>query len=114
MSKGTCLSKFKDAVFSGTAKQGRICKSGQRDSVHNEDGKVTYQLYSCPIAVVDKDQRKVKLDSCGYSTKTTKDRINNVLSKLDISKRVSQKKYNWYINGDKFEDGIELNFSMDR
>ena len=50
----------------------------------------------------------ITLDSCGWRTPTTKVAINNALSQLGRSERVSQVKGQWFINGQEFKDGMKL------
>jgi hypothetical protein len=69
----------------------------------NTNGDVTYlRLWGNTIATRTKDGR-VYIDSCGWYTKTTKERLNYL---LDIHKlpRIYQKNWLWHI-GSKHWDG---------
>lgn len=46
------------------------------------------------------------LDSGGWMTATTKDRINNAIN--EAGKRINQKRGNWFIDGLKFQDGLTI------
>ena len=64
----------------------------------NTNGDVTYlRLHGNTIATRTKDGR-VYIDSCGWFTVTTKDRLNYLLERLNGNLRISQKNWLWYIN----------------
>ena len=52
--------------------------------------------------VVEINPFQIVLNSCGYNTNTTKTAINRALSLLNRNERISQKNFQWYINGEKF------------
>ena len=45
----------------------------------------------------------VKLDSCGYTTNTTKSRLNAILEEVKYGCKVFQKNFNWFV---KYDDDI--------
>jgi len=70
--------------------------------------------HQAPVVITgySRGRRLMRLDSCGYNTRTTKQRINRELQKA--GKRVTQTDYDWYvkdiIGGElrQFEDGMEI------
>ena len=73
-----------------------------------EGDKCIFRLHDTDILIVE-DNKKFILDSGGYQTRTTKDRLNRFLPN---GINVFQKDYNWYVNvnGDvkDFEDGMVI------
>jgi hypothetical protein len=72
---------------------------------------VGYILHNTIIAIIhyeDCNFQNVTLNSGGYLTPTTKDRINNILCKLfvwsDNGLQICQSKRKWYIYNNKFEN----------
>ncbi len=83
-----------------------ISKEFRRENMEvNTNGDVTYlRLWGNTIATKTKDGR-IYIDSCGWYTKTTKERLNYLLDSYN-SPRIYQKNWLWYIgstlwNGDK-------------
>lgn len=62
--------------------------------------------------VVSFDDKTITLDSGGWLTKTTKDRMNQTSNQFDLGFNVYQKNGNWYIDFKNsttaFGDGIKL------
>ncbi len=109
VSKGQCqrlFSRIADGIKASTLRGTRdtVCRTGNV-KVNQHKGKATYILHRCPIVKVDERRRIAKLNTCGYETNTTKSHINGVLSALGASKKVVQRKGQWYINSQKFEEG---------
>ena len=54
----------------------------------------------------------VKLDSCGYTTNTTKSRLNALLEEVKWGCKVFQKNFDWFVNYNNqttlFRDGMIL------
>ena len=57
----------------------------------------TVVLHRTAIAVYDHNLKAVKLNSGGYTTVTTKSRLNAILDELITGARVFQHKFNWYV-----------------
>jgi len=111
--------RFKTAKENGTVKeksgyhQCRNCfcelttrKGAYRDITIELDGKELY-FYHQNLIVIKKG-KEYMLDSCGYKTKTTKERINRY---IPSGFKVYQEDFEWYIqkpNGkvDKFKDNM--------
>ena len=69
-------------------------------------------LHGHNIATVDHNTNAVKLSSCGYTTVTTKSRLNALLSEVKYGYRVFQKNWEWYLQSNNqtvdFIDGMIL------
>jgi len=114
VNKDSCLRKFGRAAKGRSVDQkgrvkDRICKLPNVE-VFRHKNKVNWKLHDCIVASADKKKKMVKLSSCGWETKTTKDHMNGVLSELGTGKKVQQKKGVWYLNGKKFDDGDKVRF----
>jgi len=74
--------------------------------------KVIRFYHQSPVVIADYGEGVMRLDSCGYQTRTTKKRINWELQKA--GKRVTQTGYDWYVKDivgaelRQFEDGMEI------
>ena len=55
-------------------------------------------LHGHQIATVDHNLKAVKLSSCGYTTNTTKSRLNAILDEVKYGCRVFQKQWNWFVS----------------
>ena len=69
-------------------------------------------LHGHQIATFDHNLKAVKLSSCGYTTVTTKSRLNALLSEVKYGCRVFQKNWNWFVSYNNqtrdFFDGMIL------
>jgi len=72
----------------------------------------TVVLHRTAIAVYDHNLKAVKLNSGGYTTNTTKSRLNAILDEVKFGARVFQKNFNWFISYNdevqSFFDGMIL------
>ena len=72
----------------------------------------TVVLHRTAIAVYDHNLKAVKLNSGGYTTNTTKSRLNAILQELIAGASVYQKNWNWFLNYNNqthdFNDGMIL------
>jgi len=72
----------------------------------------TIVLHRTAIAVYDHNTQALKLNSGGYTTVTTKSRLNAILDELITGARVFQHKFNWYVKYNfathNFTDGMIL------
>ena len=70
------------------------------------------RLHGHLIATFDHNLKALKIDSCGYTTNTTKSRLNAILDEVKYGCKVFQKNWNWYVsyNGQSadFSDGMIL------
>ena len=58
----------------------------------------TIVLHRTAIAVYDHNTKAVKLNSGGYTTNTTKSRLNAILSEIFVGASVYQKNWDWFFN----------------
>ena len=69
-------------------------------------------LHGHQIATFDHNLKAVKLSSCGYTTPTTKSRLNAILDEVKYGCRVFQKNWNWFVSYNNqtqdFVDGMIL------
>ena len=72
----------------------------------------TVVLHRTAIAVYDHNTQALKLNTGGYTTNTTKSRLNAVLQELITGARVFQKQFDWYLSYNNqtvdFWDGVIL------
>ena len=69
-------------------------------------------LHNHQIATYDHNLKAVKLSSCGWTTNTTKSRLNAILDEVKWGCKVFQKNFEWFVsyNGQTkdFFDGMIL------
>ena len=69
-------------------------------------------LHGHQIATFDHNLKAVKLSSCGYTTNTTKSRLNAILDEVKYGCRVFQKQWDWFVSYNNqtasFWDGMIL------
>ena len=69
-------------------------------------------LHGHQIATVDHNLKAVKLSSCGYTTNTTKSRLNAILDEVKYGCKVFQKNWDWFVSYNDqttlFRDGMIL------
>ena len=72
----------------------------------------TVVLHRTAIAVYDHNTQALKLNSGGYTTVTTKSRLNAILDELMQGAKVFQKNWDWYLSYNNqtvdFWDGMIL------
>ena len=72
----------------------------------------TVVLHRTAIAVYDHKNEALKLNSGGYTTNTTKSRLNAILSEIFVGACVYQKNFDWFLNYNNqthdFNDGMIL------
>ena len=70
------------------------------------------RLHGHHIATFCHETRAVKIDSCGYTTNTTKSRLNAILEEVKYGCKVFQKNWDWFVNYNDqttlFRDGMIL------
>jgi len=69
------------------------------------DNEIIVKLHFHPIARINKNS--IKLSSFGYETRTTKSRLNAILSHFG-KERIYQQDFVWYINNELFIDGMSI------
>ena len=69
-------------------------------------------LHGHRIATLCHETKAVKIDSCGYTTNTTKSRLNAILEEVKYGCKVFQKNWDWFVNYNDqttlFRDGMIL------
>ena len=69
-------------------------------------------LHGHRIATYEHNLKAVKLSSCGYTTNTTKSRLNAILDEVKYGCKVFQKNWNWFVSYNdqtaSFWDGMIL------
>ena len=69
-------------------------------------------LHGHNIATFDHNIKAGKISSCGWTTNTTKSRLNAILSEVKYGCSVFQKQWNWYVSfrgqTQDFVDGMIL------
>ena len=69
-------------------------------------------LHGHQIATLDHVNQALKLSSCGYTTNTTKSRLNAILDEVKYGCRVFQKNWEWFVSYNNqtqdFVDGMIL------
>ena len=72
----------------------------------------TIVLHRTAIATYDHNTQALKLNSGGYTSNTTKSRLNAILEELIAGARVYQKNWNWFLSYNNqthdFNDGMIL------
>ena len=72
----------------------------------------TVVLHRTAIAVYDHNTQALKLNSGGYTTNTTKSRLNAILQELIAGASVFQRQFDWYLSYNNqtvdFWDGMIL------
>ena len=56
------------------------------------------RLHGHLIATFDHNLKALKISSCGYTTVTTKSRLNAILDEVKYGCRVFQKQWNWFVS----------------
>lgn len=92
-------------------------KVGNNSYLHKVDGdKVAYKLHETDIVIFS--PKEIELNSGGWQTPTTKDRINRALSLGGIGNILYQYNGNWYVNNNKegsegipFTDGMKIDYT---
>ena len=86
--------------------------SNTRVEYNNLSNCCSIYLHGHQIATVDHNLKAVKLSSCGYTTNTTKSRLNAILDEVKYGCRVFQKNWNWFVSYNNqtasFWDGMIL------
>ena len=81
--------------------------SGIRDRVEWDGNTCTVKLWGHTIASLDFENKYAKLSDCGYSTPTTRDRLNAVMSAVNIEGhcRIYKGSMQWTVNEGRQANG---------
>jgi len=75
----------------------RSYRSASRNNyITYDNGIITVRYYNTDIAVIDLDERTITLNTGGWTTPTTKERMNEVLDTMGINNHIWQEKWIWY------------------
>ena len=66
--------------------------------VINGNKGILVRLYNTTIVTVDYTSHSITLDTGGFNTKTTKDRMNLTSYTFNLGFRVYQKNFTWYVS----------------
>lgn len=80
----------------------QVCKEfgipTYKTHVHYDNAVKALRIYYHDTAIASiYDDGKVKIDNGGWCSKTTKNRINAILSALELPYSIVQKNYSWYL-----------------
>lgn len=67
----------------------------------------TFRVYLHGHLIVEKQDDELMIDDCGYQTKTTKSRLNCILSHYNLP-TIYSKKYQWFIGDEKWTGDKEF------
>ena len=92
--------------------KGNWSSSNTQVSYNDSSNCSSVYLHGHQIATFDHNLKAVKLSSCGYTTNTTKSRLNAILDEVKYGCRVFQKNWNWFVSYNNqtqdFIDGMIL------
>ena len=95
-----------------------ICQSkrgskvlSKHDKIYREDGRCKVRLHRTDVVDIDPINAEARLNTGGWYTTTTKDRINRIIE--DAGYQIFQKDYTWYIKDPQgnvrvFEDNMVI------
>jgi len=66
-------------------------------TVRFQDGRTIVSLYATDIVDIDTSDNTITLNTGGWNTVTTKERMNAVLSAFDSPYRVYQRDFQWHV-----------------
>ena len=88
------------------------CGSNTQVNYNSNTNCSTISLHGHQIATFDHNLKAVKLSSCGYTTHTTKSRLNAILDEVKYGCKVFQKNFDWFVSYNdeiaSFWDGMIL------
>jgi len=82
--------------------------NGGNTKVITKKNKSFVYLFNNLIAEIT--DKKVRINNCGYKTKTTKSRLNAILNEFVGDRQIYQKDFNWYISGEILEGYYSCDF----
>lgn len=74
----------------------QLKKKGNTSVFKNDTGGVVVKLYDTEVVVFGNGH--IKLDSGGYRTTTTKQRMNQASDEFQLGFNVFQRDYEWFVN----------------
>ncbi len=88
-------------------RNGKNWGSGNTTVSVDQEGYTSVRLHGHRIAEIEPNGDMI-LSSCGWSTVTTKSRLNAILDVFLDGMSIIQKDFTWYIAGDQFFDGYRI------
>ena len=92
--------------------KGNWSSSNTQVSFNSNTNCSSIYLHGHRIATLCHETKAVKIDSCGYTTNTTKSRLNAILDEVKYGCRVFQKQWDWFVSYNNqtasFWDGMIL------
>ena len=81
----------------------------KRDTVNVKDSEIVVLLHGTDIVTIDREKMSLRLNHGGWTTVTTKSRMNAILSHLGLS-TIYQKDFYWYmgVNGQPYKNGLTI------
>ena len=88
------------------------CGSNTQVNYNSNTNCSSVYLHGHQIATLCHETKAVKLSSCGYTTNTTKSRLNAILEEVKYGCKVFQKNFDWFVSYNdqtqSFWDGMIL------
>ena len=92
--------------------KGNWCGSNTQVTYNEMTNCSSVSLHGHSIATYDHNLKALKISSCGYTTNTTKSRLNAILEEVKWGCKVFQKNWDWFVNYNNqttlFRDGMIL------
>jgi len=106
------MRKLERQMNFAVSNKGNWCGSNTQVTYNESTNCSQVRLHGHLIATVDHSTNAVKLDSCGYTTNTTKSRLNALLEEVKWGCKVFQKNWDWFVSYNDqttlFRDGMIL------
>ena len=78
--------------------KGNFSKSNTQVTYNENTNCSQVYLHGHQIATYCHNTKALKLSSCGYETRTTKSRLNAILSEVKYGCSVFQRNWNWFVS----------------
>ena len=92
------MRKIERAMNFAISNKGNWSSSNTQVSFNDSTNCSSVFLHGHRIATFDHTTNAVKISSCGWTTNTTKSRLNAILSEVKYGCSVFQKQWNWYVS----------------
>ena len=106
------MRKIEQQMNFAISNKGNWSSSNTQVSYNESSNCSSVYLHGHQIATFDHNTQAVKLSSCGYTTVTTKSRLNAILQEVKYGCKVFQKNFVWFVGYNKqtlmFWDGMIL------
>ena len=106
------MRKLERQMNFAVSNKGNWCGSNTQVTYNENTNCSSVSLHGHHIATFDHNLKAVKLSSAGYTTRTTKSRLNALLEEVKFGCKVFQKNWNWFVSYNNqtssFWDGMIL------